>query len=233
MTTPTIDQDALVKMFAEATSRQGETLRKAVGDATLKALQGRELTLTNIGKAVTNVASAASTGAAQNQGNPVDVQALLGKALAGMDGALLQTVEANRRALQQFIDQGNGLQAPPLQSAMANIEKMEDTFFAAITKAAQGAGPMQGPWTQALDSMRQNGTQTGPQATQTVEALMAQTQGMLRESRAATTKAAQAMLDGYAAMVSGVLLGMSEGLRSAGVAPKGEAPAAASPPTSN
>ena len=229
-TPPTIDQDALVKMFAEGTSRQGEALRKAVGDATLKALQGRELTLANIGKAVTTVASAATTGAAQNQGSPVDVQGLLGKALAGMDGALLQTVEANRRALQQFVDQGSGLQAPPLQSAMANIEKMEDTFFAAITKAAQGAGPMQAPWTQALDSMRQQGgSQTGTQATQTVEALMAQTQGMLRESRAATTKAAQAMLDGYTALVSGVLLGMSEGLRSAGVAPKGETP----PPAQN
>ena len=32
-----IDQDAIVKMFWEATTKQGEALRKAVGDATLGA----------------------------------------------------------------------------------------------------------------------------------------------------------------------------------------------------
>ena len=35
-----IDQDALVTMFSEATAKQGEALRKAVSEATLKALQG-------------------------------------------------------------------------------------------------------------------------------------------------------------------------------------------------
>ena len=47
-----IDQDALIKMFSEATTKQGEALRKAVSEATLKALQGRELTMDNIKKAV-------------------------------------------------------------------------------------------------------------------------------------------------------------------------------------
>ena len=34
-----IDQDAITKMFSEATAKQGEALRKGIGDATLKALQ--------------------------------------------------------------------------------------------------------------------------------------------------------------------------------------------------
>ncbi|MDO8251472.1 MAG: hypothetical protein Q7T78_17375, partial [Rhodoferax sp.] len=61
-----IDQDALVTMFAQATAQQGEALRKAVSDATLKALQGRELTVENIRKVLKTVTEAASTGAAQN-----------------------------------------------------------------------------------------------------------------------------------------------------------------------
>ena len=141
-----IDQDAIVKMFSEATTKQGEALRKAVGDATLKALQGRELTMENIKKVLKTVTTAASTGAAQNIAPPMDVEAMLTKAFAGMDGALLQAVEANRKALQQFVDQGAGLQEKQLQGALANIEKMEDTFFATVAKAAQGgAGTMQGP----------------------------------------------------------------------------------------
>jgi hypothetical protein len=77
------------------------------------------------------------------------------------------------------------------------------------------ATPLQGPWEHVLESMKLKGTDTGAQATATVEQLMAQTQQALREGRAAGTKTAQTLLDGYAAMVSGVLIGMSEGLQSA------------------
>jgi hypothetical protein len=210
-----IDQDAIVKMFSEATAKQGDALRKAVSEATLKALQSRELTMENIKKVLKNVTTAATAGAAQNVASPVDVEAMLTKAFAGMDAALLQAVEANRKALQQFVDQGAGLQEKQLKGAIENIEKMEDTFFATVAKAAQaGSGPMQGPWDHVLSAMKIKGTDTGAQATQTVEQLLAQTQTALRQGRAASAKTAQAMLDGYAALVSGVLIGMSEGLQS-------------------
>ena len=221
-----IDQDAIVKMFSEATTKQGEALRKAVSEATLKALQGRELTMENIKKVLKSVTTAATHGAAQNVASPIDVEAMLTKAFAGMDGALLKAVEANRKALQQFVDQGAGLQEKQLKGALANIEKMEDTFFATVTKAAQSASaPMQGPWAHVLDAMKIKGTDTGAQATQTVEQLMGQAQTALREGRAAGAKTAQAMLDGYAALVSGVLIGMSDGLQSGGAAPNAAAKA--------
>ena len=59
-----IDQDALITKFSEATAKQGEALRKAVTEATLKALQGRELSLANIKQVLGTVAKAASAGAA-------------------------------------------------------------------------------------------------------------------------------------------------------------------------
>ncbi|MEO6363891.1 MAG: DUF6781 family protein, partial [Caldimonas sp.] len=221
-----IDQDALIAMFSTASARQGEALREAVSAATLRALQGRELTLENISKVVKSVAGAASLGAGRNAASPVDVQALLGKALSGIDGALLQAVEANRKALEQFMGSGMTLREKPLKDALANVEKMEDTFFAAIAKAGQSAGPMQAQWEQALSAMKITGSDTGMQATQTVESLVGQAQTMLRDSRASSMRAAQAMLDSYAAMVSGVLIGMSQGMQSAGAKPS---QAAASP----
>jgi ElaB/YqjD/DUF883 family membrane-anchored ribosome-binding protein len=208
-----IDQDALITMFAEASAKQGESLRKAVSEATLRALQGRELTLDNIKKVVKNVAEAASTGIARNPAPAIDVEGLLGKALGGIDSALLQAVEANRRALEQFVSGGVSLNEKPLKEALANIEKMEDVFFGAITKASQSAGPLQGPWQGALEAMRMKGSATGAQATQTVESLLGQAQTALREGRATGMRAAQAMLDSYAAIASGVLIGMSEGLQ--------------------
>ncbi len=222
-----IDQDAVIAMFAEASTRQGESLRQAVSTATLKALQGREMTLANIRKVVQSMAGAASLGVAQNPAGAVDGEALLGKALAGIDGALLQAVEANRKALEQFVGNGMALTEKPLKAALANIEKMEDVFFEAVTKASQGAGPMQAPWEQALSALRMKGTDTGAQASQTVTGLLAQAQTLMRDGRATGMRAAQAMLDSYAAMVSGVLIGMSEGMQAGGAkaGPRGAAPA--------
>jgi hypothetical protein len=212
-----IDTDALVKMFSEASAKQGDALRKAVSDATLKALQGRELTLANIRTVLKTVTQAASTGAAQNALPSVDVEGLLTKAFAGMDAALLQAVEANRKALQQFANQGADLHEGKMKSALADLEKMEDVFFATVTKAAQTAGaPLQGPWTQVLEAMKLKGTDTGAQAATTVEQLLGQAQTALRDSRALGVRAAQAMMDSYSAVVSGVLIGMSEGLQGGG-----------------
>lgn len=217
-----IDQDALITMFSEATAKQGEALRKAVSEATLKALQGRELTLENIRKVLKTVTQASSAGAALNPAGPVDIEAMLGKAFAGMDAALLQAVQANQKALQQFVDQGVDLQDKQMKSALANVEKMEDMFFTTVGKAVQGlGGSLQGPWEHVLSSMKLSGTETGSQATQSVQQLMEQEQSALRDGRATGMRAAQTMMDSYASLVSGILIGMSDGLTASSAAPAG------------
>lgn len=185
--------------------------------ATLKALQGRELTLENIRKVLKTVTQAVSAGAAQNPAAAADLEKLLGNAFAGMDSALLQAVQAHRKALQQFVDQGVDLREKQLKDALANVEKMEDMFFSTVGKAVQSAtGSLQGPWEQVLAAMKVKGTETGAQANATVEQFVAQAQASLREGRTAGTRAAQAMLDSYAALASGVLIGMSDALTPAG-----------------
>jgi hypothetical protein len=209
-----IDQDALVTMFSEATAKQGEMLRKAVAEATLRALQARELTLANIRSVLKTVTEAASAGAAKGGLPMPDVEGLLGQAFAGMDAALLKTVEANRKALEQFVGQGMDVQEKQIKGVLANLEKMEDMFFTTVGKAAQGAGqPLAGPWAQVLEAMKLQGTGTGAGASQTVEQMLAQAQTTLRDSRVSGLKAAQAMMQSYSTLVSGVLIGMSEGLQ--------------------
>jgi hypothetical protein len=209
-----IDQDALVAMFSEASAKQGEALRKAVAEATLKALQARELSLANIRSVLKTVTEAASTGAAKSGLPMPDVEGLLGQAFAGMDAALLKTVEANRKALEQFVGQGMDVQEKQIKGVLANLEKMEDMFITTVGKAAQGVGqPLAGPWGQVLEAMKLQGTGTGAGASQTVEQMLAQAQTTLRDSRASGLKAAQAMMQSYSTLVSGVLIGMSEGLQ--------------------
>ena len=229
-----IDQEALVQKFSEATAKQGDALRKAVNDATLKALQGRELTMQNIRTVLKTITQAASTGLAKNPASPVDLESMLEKAMAGMDSALLKAVEANRKALQQFVDQGVNLQEGQLKEAVDNLEKMEDTFFSTVTKAAHSSGgPLQAQWDNVLKTMKLSGSETGTQASDAVQKLMTQTQDALRQNRAMGMRAAQAMMNGYSTLVSGVLIGMSDALQQ-GASPATEAapqpaPSAAKP----
>jgi hypothetical protein len=208
------DQDALIEQFAQASARQGEALRKAVQEATLKALQGRELTLKNIKDVVKQVSGAAVEGAGQNPLGAAQMEPLLAKAIAGMDAALLQAVEANRRALAQLMEYGAGLRETQVKKALADIEKMEETFFDTVRKAVGGgSNPLQFAWAHALDKFETKGSGMGAHATQTIEQLTEQAQTAMREGRAMGMKAAQTLLDSYAALASGVLIGMSQGMQ--------------------
>jgi hypothetical protein len=208
------DADALIEMFQSASAKQGAQLKKAAGDATLAALQGRELTLKNIRTALKQVADAASTGIAKNVTAGIDPEALLDKAVAGMDEALLKAVDANRTALSTLMAQGADLREKHLAKAIDDLEKMEDSLFSAMKKAAAGAGaPMAGAWNQVLEKMQAGGTLSGAQAASTAEQMAEQMQAAMKSSRAASMKAAQALAESYTAMVSGVLLGMSEALQ--------------------
>ncbi len=208
------DQDALIQQFAEASARQGESLRKSVQEATLKALQGRELTLKNIKEAVKQVSTAAAQGAGQNPMGAEQMEPLLAKAVAGMDEALLQAVEANRRALQQLVEYGAGLRETHVKKALSEIEKMEDMFFSTVRKAVAGsAGPLDGAWAQVLDKLQMKGSGTGAHASQTIEQLTDQAQAALRDGRAMGLKTVQTLLDSYAALASGVLIGMAQGMQ--------------------
>lgn len=213
-----IDQDALIGKFSEATAKQGEALRKTVHDATLKALQSRELTLTNIRQVLNTVAKAASSGAA---GNPlmkgVDTETLLGQAVTGMDSALVEAVEANRRALGKMVEQGATLRESQTKKALGDIDKLEGTLLAVVRKFAESASEqLQAPWAQVLKATQSKGTGTGAQASAAIQQLMEDAQKnlkSLKEGQALGLRASQAMFDSYATLVSGVLIGMSDALK--------------------
>ena len=214
MPQPLFDTDALIAKFQTAGAKGGAQLRKAACDATLQALQGRELTLKNIRGALKSVSEAASNGLARNAMPGVDPEALLSKAVAGMDDALLKAVEANRAALAQFVAQGADLREKHLKKAIDDLEKFEDTLFGALKKAADGASaPVAGAWNQVLEKMQSVGSVSGAQASATASQMLEQTQTAMRASRAAGLRAAHALAEGYAAMVSGVLVGMTEALQ--------------------
>ena len=156
MDQPAFDADALISMFENASGRGSAKLREAAEKATLAGLQGRKLTLKNIRGALDSVTDAVSQGAAKNIAG-IDAGSLLDKAVAGMDDALLKAVQANRAALQQFVDRGADLREKHLKKALEDLDKFEGTLIGAVKKAAADAGPLAAPWQQMLDKMKAGG----------------------------------------------------------------------------
>jgi hypothetical protein len=217
------DADALISAFESATAQQSQQLRKAVTDATMAALQGRELTLKNVRAALKAVSDAAGTGAAKNPMADVDVESLLDVAVAGMDDALLKAVDAHRVALQQLAAQGADLRAKHLKKAIEDLDRFEDTMIESIRKSAGGAGEqIAAAWGPVLDKLSVGGTMSGAQAASAAEQFTQQMQGAMRDSRNAGLRAAQALAESYGALVSGVLIGMADAMRQA---PAAKAPA--------
>lgn len=207
------DADALISMFEKASADGSAKLRKSVSDATLQALQGRELSLKNIRTALAGVSKAADTGLAKNMAPPMDVDAMLDQAVAGMDDALLKAVDANRVALERLVAQGADVRDKHLKKALSDLEKFEDTLIDTVKKNAGGVGdPMSAAWGQVLEKLNAGGTLSGAQAASTVEQLASQMQTAMRDTRAASLRAAQAMAESYTAMVSGVLIGMADAM---------------------
>ena len=223
MAKPPFDADALIEMFENASTRGSAQLRTSVEQATLAALQGRELTVKNIRSSLEAVTQAVSQGAAKNIAG-VDPAMLLDRAVQGMDDALLKAVQANRTALQQFIDRGADLREKHLKKAVDDLDKFEDMLLDTVKKAASAAGPMTQPWQQMLDKVKAGGSIAGMTATSNAEELLAQAHGAMRSGRAASLRAAQVLADSYAAMVSGVLVGMTEALQASRGKPEAAAP---------
>lgn len=223
MSKPMFDADALIAQFEAASAKGSAQLRKTVADTTLAALQGRELSLKNIRATLKAVAEAASLGVAKNPAPALDPEVLLEQAVAGMDDAVLKAVNAHKLALDTLVQQGADLREKHLKKAMDDLDQLEDTMFAAFRKAAAGAGaPLEGAWGVVMQKMQAGGTASGLKAAGTleqVEQMALQMQQAARQARHGSMRAAQAMAEGYGALVSGVLLGMAEALQAKAPAP--------------
>ena len=124
MKTATLNSDEILKtMVAEAVKQQTQ-IRSAVCDITLKALQARELGLSQINSVVRNVTKGVNAGL----GDKGDVEKVLIDAVAGMDDALLKVVEANQVALTKLTEGGASFEESGVKNALDELEKLEDRF---------------------------------------------------------------------------------------------------------
>ena len=174
MKTATLNSDEMLKtMVAEAVKQQTQ-IRSAVCDITLKALQARELGLSQINSVVRNVTQGVNAGL----GDKGDVEKVLADAVAGMDDALLKVVEANQVALTKLTEGGASFEESSVKKALDELEKLEDKFRDGITQGTQEAGArLTQQWASVLDKIPHGGTDTGERVVQTIAGARAASPG--------------------------------------------------------
>jgi hypothetical protein len=216
-----IDTDEVLKQMTAQAVAQGEGLRTTVRDLTLQALQSRELSLAQIKQVIGSVAEGVNLGAIQGK---LDTDQVFSQALAGMDDALLKVVEASRIALHQITGERE-FRDSNLKKALDDIERLEDEFLSTVKKAAAGAGtPFKSQWTGALQESMTVGTATGAQVLSLMEQYGDQVRKTARAQRDASFRAAHALAQNFAALASGVLIGLAEAMQQGGL--KAKPPAA-------
>lgn len=211
-----IDADEVLSQMTAQAVAQGESLRSTVRDLTLQALQSREMSLGQIKAVIGAVTQGVNMGAIQGK---LDTDEVFGQALAGMDDALLKVVEASRIALHQITGERE-FSDSHLKKALDDLERLEDEFLATVKKAATGGGaPFKSQWGGALEEQMTAGTATGQQVMSMMEQYGAQFQKAARAQRDASFRAAHALSQNFATLVSGVLIGLSEAMQSGGAKP--------------
>jgi ElaB/YqjD/DUF883 family membrane-anchored ribosome-binding protein len=206
-------QDQLLKQLAAESVQQGANLRKSVRDLTLQGLQLRELTLDQIRRVVRNITEGINLGITEKK---PDAAKALEDALAGMDDGLLKTVQATRIALEH-LGVGKSFEDSPWKQALDELEQLEDAFLTTLQQTADTASEeIRQQWATVLNQAKLSGTETGGQVATTVKALRDfgdRMRDTTREWRTAGFKAAYLLTENFATLASGVLMGLSEGLR--------------------
>jgi len=208
---PLPDTDEILKRMASESVKQGENLRSTVRDLTLQALKTRELSLDQIKGVLRAVTEGVNLGAAKPA---IDTGRAIKDAVAGMDDAVAKAVHASHLALQQLAGQGKELSDTHVKRALDDLKRLEGEFFETIQKAAEASmGPLSQQWTEALKHVKIAGTDTGANVAATLEEFSNRMLSTMHESRHASLKAAQSLASNFAALTSGILIGLSEAMQ--------------------
>jgi ElaB/YqjD/DUF883 family membrane-anchored ribosome-binding protein len=211
MKQPIVEVDEVLKKMASESVKQGENLRVTVRDLTLKALQTRELSLSQIRQVVTSITEGINLGAAKSK---LDVGKPLAEALAGMDDALLKAVEASRITLELFTDHGMTINDSLVMVALDELERLEDEFLRSVKQSAEHASKeVRAKWTPVLEKMKPGATETGSRVTSAIEEVSAHAKNAVRQQRRATLKATAILTQSFGTLASGVLVGLAEGIK--------------------
>lgn len=183
-----------------------EDIYSQIHDITLKALTEQELDLENIKK----VAQAVGKGISEGIGNQVRTKEILQESASALDDALAKAAEASKLAIEEAASRVDEFSHEDLRQAAENLKSLEELFIDTMQEIAKNGNEVVVTTTQDLIThVRQSGSAVGEQGLQSLQKLP-----QLGKNAALTSASATA--SALAAIGSGILAGIADGLQGRG-----------------
>jgi len=209
METQKYDPNEMLKQMAAEAVKQQAHVRAAVRDLTLNALEAREFGINQVKSIVRKIAEGVSSGL----GEKSNAEKLISDAVAGMDDALLKVVEANEVALSK-LSGSSSFDDSMVAKALRELESLEEQFRNGVKKGTETASvQIKKQWASVLDKIPENQTEAGEQVLQTLAEHAKQADRAIKATREAGLKLAHILTQNYATLVSGILMGLTEGMK--------------------
>jgi len=190
---------------------QGSDVQEAVRQLTLKAMSSHVLDLASLRRTMTAVVHGARAGVHQEMQQSAIQKQRLKQAVAGLDTALAQFVEASKLALEEAAGRAQTFSSEDIMRARNDLESLETIFLETLQSSASGAKDVAGEILYDLSThARIYGSAVGAQLKETLGVIAHQLGAAGRTQVGAGLHLAQATSDLLRQIAAGVLTGLAD-----------------------
>lgn len=227
--------DALTNKVREVVAR-GVDVQETVYKLTLDALSQQTQGMASIGRIVSAVVRGARDGVQEELRNAtLQAQAArthIREAVAGLDAALAQFVEASKLAVEEAADRAQRFSREELARVHADLQSLESLLLDTInTSAAATRGVAAEIFHDLVEHARRSGTAVGQQVNATLASFTRQMAETGKQQMEAGAQLARATADTLRKIAAGMLSGLATRVQPDATADKpGKAPKSADKP---
>lgn len=205
------DSTATIGEEARAAGATALDIRERVREITLKAIEQKTLSATELREVLGAVMEGIQLGLAERGG---DVASSLREAVAGMDQALVKFAQSLQLAVEEAVANGREYREGELKQSLETVRDLEKNLIEAIKQAMGKTGDvLKAEMGTILDHLKTSGTDVGGQAFETLTQLAGRVHGAAHSGKISAELAARDFAGRVALFASGLLAGLGEALR--------------------
>ena len=206
--TDTLNNAEQIKNEAAAAAEKVTDLRGTVRDMTLRALNSRELKLSEVKAVVQAVSEGVSIGLEKRGGEMKNAAA---DALAGLDDAVRKSAEATKLAAEQLLSQGKDFTEQDLKPMLEDLKRLENDLLDTVSHAAdRGSARVKQEFADLVTHARRAGTDTGRLVADVLVQFNGRAGSALKQGATEGASAARDLSQRLALVASGILSGMAD-----------------------
>jgi hypothetical protein len=205
--------DKLVTLQEDARLASVETqdIGARVHAITLKAIEQRDVSLSEIRSVLSSVTDGVQLGLAQRGG---EIAQALREAVGGMDSALVKFAQRIQLSVEESIANGKEFREGELKQSLETLRDLEKSLVETLRKTAdQSSGVIKTEMSSLSAHLTHTGTDAGGQALATLAKLSEQAHGVVHTGKIKLEQGSRDIAGRVVQFTGGVLTGVGEALR--------------------